>query len=89
MAGVIKYNDILEIIVKQNKEIERLRNENRYLVSENDDLSEENAKVAELISDLQNQLNRANNDIEVLLKENKELKDNNDIQFRNLHRNGL
>ena len=44
MAGVIKCNDILEMIVKQNKEIERLRNENKYLVSENDDLSKEIAK---------------------------------------------
>ena len=49
-------------------------------------MEDRNKTVAELISDLQNQLNRANNGIEVLLKENKELKDNNDIQFRNLHR---
>lgn len=49
-------------------------------------MEDRNKTAAELISDLQNQLNRANNCIEVLLKENKELKDNNDIQFRNLHR---
>lgn len=44
MAGAIKCNDILEMIVKQNKEIERLRIENKYLVSENYDLSKKIAK---------------------------------------------
>lgn len=48
-------------------------------------MEDKNKTVAELIADLQNQLDRANNCIEGLLKENKELKDNNDIQFRNLH----
>lgn len=48
-------------------------------------MEDRNKTVAELIADLQNQLDRANNRIKGLVKKNDELKEINDTQFKNLH----
>lgn len=48
-------------------------------------MEDKNKTVAELIADLQNQLDRANNRIEGLVKKNDELKEVNTTQFKNLH----
>lgn len=48
-------------------------------------MGDRNKTVAELIADLQNQLDRANNRIKGLVKENDELKERNNTQFKNLH----
>lgn len=48
-------------------------------------MEDRNKTVAELIADLQNQLDRANDRIEELVKKNDELKEVNTTQFKNLH----
>lgn len=47
-------------------------------------MEDRNKTVAELIADLQNKLDRANNRIEGLVKENDELKERNNTQFTKL-----